>query len=345
MAHISLPPWSALYDPIRNDVVQTTSNALLNGKLYSKVLLALDGTAYQNFVTWKHLRADGIKLLQELVQTYKPCNVPEVIAAKTVEFWGNTRRMSHESVDSYYDRFQELLEDLADADEPISTKAAIRQFIFTLGTEFEAIQNNFRINNLPEDWKTQDWPTLLTLCRDYHKSIKPLSSSKRSTPPSKDTTFDREAHQKKVRDWFLNPSKYHKEIETTQKKFSGQCIYHLSKTHATSACYVKKECDKILAEGTNGQNVTSSAPVSTGRLCHITEELFEDAAMEEPVFDSEDNITNDTNDDVLAYFTRMSNHYLWLARAYPISTSVSRHPMKYPITADSGANHHMFKER
>lgn len=48
MAHISLPPWKDLYDPVRNDVVTSTSDALLNGKLYSKILLSLDGMAYQN---------------------------------------------------------------------------------------------------------------------------------------------------------------------------------------------------------------------------------------------------------------------------------------------------------
>jgi len=163
MAHISLPPWKDLYDPDRNDVVTSTQCALLNGKLYSKILLSLDGTAYQNFVSRKRLRADGIRLLQELVQTYKPKNVPEVIAAKTVEFWGHTKRLPSESLDSYYDRFQELLEDLADAEDPISTKAAMRQFIFTLGSDFDTIQNNFRINNLPQAWQTQDWPSLLTL--------------------------------------------------------------------------------------------------------------------------------------------------------------------------------------
>jgi len=113
MAHLALPPWTDLYDPISNNVVASTSNSLLNGRLYSKVLLALDGTAYQNFVTRKHLRANGIRLLQELVQTYKPKNVPEITAAKTVEFWGNTKRHPSESIDSYYDRFQELCEVLA----------------------------------------------------------------------------------------------------------------------------------------------------------------------------------------------------------------------------------------
>jgi hypothetical protein len=201
MAHISLPPWKDLYDPVRNDVVTSTKNTLLNGKLYSKILLSLDGTAYQNFVSRKHLRADGIRLLQELVQTYKPKNVPEVIAAKTVEFWGNTKRLPTETVDSYYDRFQELLEDLADSEEPISIKAAMRHFIFTLGCDFETIQNNFLINDPPQEWQTQDWPTLLTLCRDYHNSITSTSTFKRPGKDSgkdpKDSSFDREANKRK----------------------------------------------------------------------------------------------------------------------------------------------------
>jgi hypothetical protein len=125
MENIALPQ-SELYDSRRNDVVITTTNTLLNGKLYSRVILALDGTAYQNFVTHKHLHANGVKLLQELIATYKPKNVPGIIVAKTVEFWGNTKHQATESNDSYYDRFQELLDDLADADEPISTRAAIR---------------------------------------------------------------------------------------------------------------------------------------------------------------------------------------------------------------------------
>jgi len=44
----------------------------------------------------------------------------------------------------------------------------------------------------------------------------------------------------------------------------------------------------------------------------------------------------------VAYFSRMSNHYLRLAKASP---HLPIHPMKYPIIADSGANYHMFKEK
>jgi len=146
-----------------------------------------------------------------LVQTYKPRNVPEIIAAKTVEFWGTLKRLPGESIDAYYDRFQEILEDLEEAEEPIATKAAIRQFIFTLGPEFENIQNNFRINNLPAEWNTQHWPTLLSLCRDNYNSVK-FHQSNRRTPVSSDQNAERENHQKKVREWFMNPNKFCREI-------------------------------------------------------------------------------------------------------------------------------------
>jgi hypothetical protein len=86
IAQLSLSPWQEYYDSTRNNIVSTMSNISLNGKLYSKLLLALEGTALQNMVSRKLLRANGLGHLHELVQTYKPHNVPEVIAAKTSEF-------------------------------------------------------------------------------------------------------------------------------------------------------------------------------------------------------------------------------------------------------------------
>jgi hypothetical protein len=71
--------------------VTVTSNVALNEKLYAKLLTCLEGTVLQNMVSRKHLRADGISLLHELVQTFRPKNVPEVIAAKTGKFWSNTQ--------------------------------------------------------------------------------------------------------------------------------------------------------------------------------------------------------------------------------------------------------------
>jgi len=79
MMQISPPPWLDLYDSSKHDIITSTGNSTLNGKLYSKIILALEGQAYKNFLSCKHLCANGILLLQELVQTYKPRNVPEII--------------------------------------------------------------------------------------------------------------------------------------------------------------------------------------------------------------------------------------------------------------------------
>jgi hypothetical protein len=92
MAQLSLPPWKEFYDSSKNDVIISTTNSTLNGKLYSKLLLSLEGIALQSTVAKKHLQANGLYLLLDLVQTYKPKNVPEVIAAKTSEFWGTLKR-------------------------------------------------------------------------------------------------------------------------------------------------------------------------------------------------------------------------------------------------------------
>jgi hypothetical protein len=183
MAQMSLPPWQELYD-----FVLMTTNTQLNGKLYAKLLIALEGSALQGIVSRKHLRANGLLLLQELVQTYKPKNVPELIAAKTSEFWGNTKSLPYETIDSYYNCFQEILEELSGLDEPISTKSAIRHIIFTLSTEFESIQHNYCIGNLPSQWMTQDWPTLLVLCQDYYNSVKPQGVIRKDS--STDSTFE-----------------------------------------------------------------------------------------------------------------------------------------------------------
>jgi hypothetical protein len=142
------------------------------------------------------------------------------------------KRKPSETVDAYFNRFHELLEDLSEADDKISTKSAMRHFIFTLGSDFEPIQNLYRIGSLPLEWQTNHWPTLLVLCRDFYNSIHPTNA------PSKDITqdvnSDRTAqHRKKVKQWFLQPQKFCKEIESEQQKHPGMCIYHLSSSHPT----------------------------------------------------------------------------------------------------------------
>ncbi|MFN9960758.1 MAG: hypothetical protein ACK55I_47355, partial [bacterium] len=135
------------------------------------------------------------------------------------------------------------LYDISSGPDQISPTSAMRHFIFTLGSEFEPIQNNCRIDNLPEKWKTADWSGLLILCRDYFHSVKPQGVSKPMTPT--DGFVDHTAHRKKVKSWFMNPIKFCKEIEAEQRKHPNKCIYHIPKTHLTETCNIKKECDKL----------------------------------------------------------------------------------------------------
>jgi hypothetical protein len=286
-------------------------------------------------------------LLQELVQSYRPKNVPEVLAAKAGEFWSKMTQSPNESVDSYYNRFHEPLDDLDQADNKISTSSAMRHFIFTLGTEFTPIQNNYRIGNLPEAWKTTHWPSLLILCRDFYNSVNPkglLSTS------DKDATTDsfnqRMAQQKKVKEWLLNPLQYCKEIEKEQQKYPGKCIYHLSKTHSTDSCHIKIECEKLASTKRKPGNSSTPTSSTSGHLHHMQgDEDFEAAISAEPDTENMNVLDNDTNADSLPYFARMTNHYLRLVNSSSQSLSSPRHDTPFPVIADSGANFHMFRDK
>jgi hypothetical protein len=176
MAQLFLAPWTELYDSLCNNVVSTTTNTSLNGKLYAKLLIILVGAALQNIVSLSHLQANGLLVLQEFVNIYKPTNVPELIVVKTSTYWGDTKCLSSETVDAYYNHFQELLGELQD--------------------EFESIQNSYRVGNLPSQWQTQDWPTLLCLCQDYYNSIRPQGVGKKDS--NSDQLVDKITQQKKV---------------------------------------------------------------------------------------------------------------------------------------------------
>jgi hypothetical protein len=345
MSQISLSPWKELYDNTKNDVVSSTTNTLLNEKLYAKLLISLEGQVLQDVVTRSHLCANGILLLQELVQTYRPKHVPEVLAAKVGEFWSQTKRLPSESVHSYYNHFQELLEALSHANNEISTKSAMHHLIFTLGPEFEPIQDSYRIGSLPTDWQTTHWPTLLILCRDFYHSVNlkgPSTSGNNGTHVL--STVDRNAHHKKVKMWSSQPGKFYKEIEAKQQRYPGLCIYHLTKTHPTEDCSVRKACMQLQLSPKDS-STTSSSNV-TVQLRNIKEDLFEDAVSEDLIAeDISDACPNDTNEDPLHYFAQLSNHYLCLAKSNPTSSVLSRHFMRYPVIADSGANFHMFKEK
>jgi len=299
-----------LYDSTTNSVVKNTSNDALNEKLYAKVIGALEGAALQQMLARKHLRANGILLLQELHQMYKPKCVPEVIAAKTVEFWRHTKRSSSESVDEYYNRFQALLDKNNEEIETITTKNAVCQFIFALGGEFEPLQNSFRLGTILDEWKTQDWPSLLVLCWDFYNSVNPKGPTVKrdhDCDPFSEFQLDRASdHKKKMCLWFSNPNKYKNDIDSEQKRYPGRCLYHLTKTHSSDDCHIKKECDKVLAAKKSNSNTSvatgSQSGTTTGQLRHLTEEAFEDAIDLDPKDESYDTISNDTNGVDLLYF-------------------------------------------
>lgn len=122
--------------------------------------------------------------------------------------------------------------------------------------------------------------------------------------------------------------------------------------HSTEDCAVKKECDRIVAartsnSGNTGSGTAGSGTVvnstNTGRLRHITEES--EKQVDSDVFQEAEEMHNDTNQDILNYFTRVTNHYLRLARFTQEKSLPPRHVREYPIIADSGANFHMFKEQ
>jgi len=54
MAQLSLLPWVELYDSVANAVISSTQNTILNGKLYAKLLVSLEGLAFQHTTLSKH---------------------------------------------------------------------------------------------------------------------------------------------------------------------------------------------------------------------------------------------------------------------------------------------------
>ncbi len=84
-----------------------------------------------------------------------------MIATKTSAFWGSTKWLPTETVDEYYNHFRELLYEISSGPDQISTQSTMRHFLFTLGSEFKPIQNNYCIDDLLDKWKTADWPTML----------------------------------------------------------------------------------------------------------------------------------------------------------------------------------------
>lgn len=114
-------------------------------------------------------------------------------------------------------------------------------------------------------------------------------------------------HHKKVKPHFLNSDQYCRENESEQKK-NGKCIYHLTESHPTEYCSLKKECYHILAEkqdsSTAPMNVSSKA---TEHLRNVKEELVEGAIDHDAVEDT-DVSANGANQDESYHFAWLSNH-------------------------------------
>ncbi len=105
----------------------------------------------------------------------------------------------------------------------------------------------------------------------FYNSIHPQGPPKKDTI-SQEGSFlseqERAAHHKKVRQWFLNPTKYCTEIEGEQRKYPGKCIYHLSKSHPTHDCNIKKEPEKLVTEQKKLPN-SSSSSISSDQLWNL----------------------------------------------------------------------------
>ena len=102
----------------------------------------------------------------------------------------------------------------------------------------------------------------------------------------------------------MNPVKFKAKIEAEQAKYIGKCIYHLTKSHQTCDCYIKKECDKLTAARKNPNSNASSTTTSTGQLINIKEEEIENI-VEEEVDESIPEESNDTSEIDLYYFARI----------------------------------------
>jgi hypothetical protein len=64
---------------------------------------------------------------------------------------------------------------------------------------------------------------------------------------------------------------------------------------------------------------------------NVKGEIFDDAVPDNVLDDCADESTNDTNEDELLYFARVTNHYLHLVKASTSGYPSSRHAMQYPI--------------
>jgi hypothetical protein len=101
------------------------------------------------------------------------------------------------------------------------------------------------------------------------------------------------------------------EREAEQEKHSGKFLYHLTKSHPTSECYIKKECEKLLAaKRSNDSNSSSTSnSITTGHLRNLKEDLDKEHIVDKEALIDTLPECNDTNKDDLIYFSHIKNHY------------------------------------
>jgi hypothetical protein len=105
-------------------------------------------------------------------------------------------------------------------------------------------------------------------------------------------------------------------MEAEQAKHPGKCLYHLTKSHPTCDCYIKKECEKLVAARKPvSLSLTSGSP-ATSQLHNIKEaEIMDEEILEDDIADMLPD-SNDINKEDLFDHVHIKNHYLQLVKVF-----------------------------
>jgi len=168
---LASPGWSPLFDTINQIPIQEThANPGLSSKLYMSLKLCLNGDAQKIMMKKKGLNGKGLIFLQTLKNAYDTTLSPVEVEEKHKEFL-NLFRLKDESIDVYAARLMDLKMDLQDNGLTISDSNLKHRFIMGLGPIFTTIQTNLTTNNLPPQWLTNDYETLIRLASSWLQSI------------------------------------------------------------------------------------------------------------------------------------------------------------------------------
>jgi len=168
---LASPGWSPLFDIVNQTPIQeTNADPGLSSKLYMSLKLCLNGDAQKIMMKKKGLNGKGLLFLQTIKNAYDTTLSPVEIEEKHKEFL-NLFRLKDESIDVYAARLMDLKTDLQDNGLMISDSNLKHRFIMGLGPIFTTIQTNLTTNNLPPQWLTNDYETLIRLASSWLQSI------------------------------------------------------------------------------------------------------------------------------------------------------------------------------